>query len=194
MSLESFNTLEEAVADYHSRTREDIPYIPSEGNDRLWVHDMLHTILGTSVNNGRGELITGIYQAVLLRDNSCGTREKRHYDHDDVVTEGSLRKEVVTGLNGFMQNLGQKRGFTPKTRLSDENIREHYYKAIALRHLLEKKLQDHGLGDRLGDVPAASLKKMHPSFFTEAVAQAEQTYEKVKRYAEATNAPTVPYP
>lgn len=187
-------TLENFVAEYHSHTRSDIPYIPNEGNDRLWVHDMLHSVLDLSVNNGHGELVVGIYQAVLLRDNSCETGTKEHCDHSHIVTESSLKRQVILGLNGFMRMLGNKRGFTPKTSLSDEEIREHYYTALAFRQLLEAKLQENNLGSRLGNVPVDTLKKMSPEFFTEAATRARETYAKVKGYAEATNAPTIPYP
>jgi hypothetical protein len=146
--------LKDFVDHYHTR---DPLHVPSEKSDRLWVHDMIHAVLGTSITSGKGELETAIYQAVLLRDHSCSTQLKKHCDANHVVSENVIEERVLSGLQKFLEDLGKRNGFTPKAMLSAEEIRDHYYTALALRTILEKKFTSDGLGSKLGEVSIETL-------------------------------------
>ena len=63
-------TVQDGIEEYFSRfSTKHVPYFEPDEDDRLWIHDLLHTLLEEKASY-KGEQTVAIYQAVILNSTS----------------------------------------------------------------------------------------------------------------------------
>lgn len=178
-------TTETFVSDYHCKFPD---YVPPKDNNRLWVHDLLHAILGTSTQSAVGEEITSIYQAVLLRDDCVDLRNKVHQDYRRDVTFDVVQNSILPGVRTFVASLGRRYGFETKSSLSVEAAATHFERAQILRVVMMREF-----GHReFGAVPIAELKAMPISIYQRLIKELDAPRGSGRNYtAGAAQAPAM---
>lgn len=145
-------------------------HIPTQGNDRLWVHDLLHAILRFSPRTGAGEEATAIYQAVLLNDPTISERRREHKNHSQDVTLEDIRNVIIPGVRKFVTRVAKRYDLPNESKLSDDAITMHYQAALAIKEKFKKFF-----GCEFGDVPIDRLMEESPATYLKLIDEAKKS-------------------
>ena len=125
-------------------------HVNNEGNDRLQMHDALHTLLDCP-ETYKNEFIVAVYQSVLMDSPYVGVGKNNLAQLDvENVSFDDIRNIVFPGVEQFLELVEERFCIhvDRSEQLSGEEAAQHYNFALELKDALRDKF-----GRALRDVP-----------------------------------------
>ncbi len=172
--------LERFVYEYQ---KNDPIYLSNNGNDRLWVHDMLHSVLDLPSKSIRGEESMSIYHAVLLHEPNFSVRGGTHLRESADVTLERVKSEIVPAARQFINNFRIKAGREPKPGvLTEKELEDLFAHAQAVDGVVTRYY-----GQHLNRTPMYDIRNTSPASWEEIVSTANRIYQLTQPSPNAPN-------